>query len=224
MHTQLPSGTPAFVVHSEGADRGLVVIPDIWGLRPLFEDLCHDLAARTGWTVVSFEPFPGLGLPGATDSDGFEKRAAALGSLDDTTLLADATAAAELTGCADVGLIGFCMGGMYALKASAVGRFDRIVAFYGMVRVPPEFAGPGQGEPLDALSERGDCEVYAVMGTEDPFLPPDDIAALRSAGVEVAVYKGAEHGFVHDPERPSYRPDDAADAWDRALRFLDGLG
>jgi carboxymethylenebutenolidase len=36
-------------------------------------------------------------------------------------------------------------------------------------------------------------------------------------------YEGAEHGFVHDPGRPTHRPDDAADAWDKALAFLDGL-
>jgi carboxymethylenebutenolidase len=223
VHTRLPSGTDAFVVHSEGADRGLVVIPDIWGLRPLFERVCHDLAARTGWSVATLEPFPGQNLPGADSPEGFERRAAALRDRDDTAMLADVTAVAELTGCEHVGLIGFCMGGMYALKASAIGRFDRVVSFYGMARVPPEFEGPGQGQPLDALSDRGDCEVFAVMGTEDPFLPPEDIDALESAGVVTQVYEGAEHGFVHDPERPSYRPDDAADAWDRALRFLDGL-
>jgi carboxymethylenebutenolidase len=223
LHTRLPSGTDAFLVHSEGADRGLVVVPDIWGLRPLFEQMCHDLAARTGWSIVSIEPFPGQELPGADSPDGFERRAAALRDLDDTSILADLTAAAELTGCRDVGLIGFCMGGMYALKASAVGRFDRVASFYGMARVPPEFDGPGQGQPLDALSERGDCAVMAVMGTEDPFLPADDVAALETAGVETHVYEGAEHGFVHDPGRPSHRPDDAADAWDLALRFLDGL-
>jgi carboxymethylenebutenolidase len=219
----LPSGTAAFVVLSEGADRGLVIIPDIWGLRPLFEQTCHDVAARTGWSVACIEPFPGADLPGADAADGLDRRAAALRGADDTAILGDLTAAAELTECADVGLIGFCMGGMYALKASAVGRFDRVASFYGMARIPPEFDGPGQGQPLDALSERGDCEVLAVMGTEDPYLPPEDIAALEAAGVETVVYEGAEHGFVHDPQRPTHRPDDAADAWDRALRFLDGL-
>jgi dienelactone hydrolase len=39
-------------------------------------------------------------------------------------------------------------------------------------------------------------------------------------GVEVVRYEGAEHGFVHDPARPTHRPADAADAWARALAFL----
>ena len=31
---------------------------------------------------------------------------------------------------------------------------------------------------------------------------------------------GAEHGFIHAPERPTHRADDAADAWRRVLAFL----
>ena len=37
---------------------------------------------------------------------------------------------------------------------------------------------------------------------------------------EVVVYPEADHGFVHAPERPVHRPDDATDAWQRTLRFL----
>jgi len=223
MHIELPSATPAFLVHADGADRALVIVPDIWGLRPLFEEMCHAVSARTGWSVVCFEPFPGVDLPGADDPAAMAARTAALHDLDDTALLADATAAADATGCGAAGLIGFCMGGMYALKASAVGHFDRVVAFYGMVRVPEAWTGPGQGQPLDALAERGDCEAMAIVGTADPYTPADDVAELKRLGVEVVTYEGAEHGFVHDPGRPTHRPDDAADAWDRALRFLDGL-
>ena len=34
---------------------------------------------------------------------------------------------------------------------------------------------------------------------------------------EVVVYEGADHGFVHDADRPAHRADDAADAWTRVL-------
>lgn len=224
MDTTLPSGTAAHVVRPDGADRGLVVVPDIWGLRPLFTQLCHDLSARTGWAVGCFEPFPGLDLPTTQDADGLAARGAALRELSDDALLADAVAAADATGCDRAGLIGFCMGGMYALKSSATGRFDRVAAFYGMIRVPDGWAGPGQGQPLDALARRGDCDVMAVVGTADGWTPPDDVAALEDAGVHVVRYEGADHGFVHDPSRPTHRPDDAADAWDRVLAFLDGVG
>ena len=51
MRIELPSGTPAELARPEGdASRGLVLVPDIGGLRPLFDDLCARLAddARLG--------------------------------------------------------------------------------------------------------------------------------------------------------------------------------
>jgi hypothetical protein len=33
-------------------------------------------------------------------------------------------------------------------------------------------------------------------------------------------YPDAEHGFAHAPERPAHRPDDAADAFQRAHTWL----
>lgn len=225
MDLTLPSGTPAMAHPTEGASRGLVIVPDIWGLRPLYARMVDDLAARTGWSVVAVEPFPGrdLGGDGTTaDMAAFEARSAALRSIDDERLLGDAVAAADLTGCAEVGLIGFCMGGMYALKGAAAGRFDRVAAFYGMIRVPDAWTGPGQGQPLDAVAARGDTQVMAVVGTVDTWTPPDDVDALEAFGATVLRYEGADHGFVHDPDRPAHRPADAADAWTRVLAFLAG--
>ncbi len=223
MQLDLPSGTRASVAAAEEPDRGLVVVPDVWGLRPLFDDLCHTLSARTGWTVVSFEPFPGRDLPGADHPDGVAARFAALADLSDDDLLGDAAAAADATGCDRVGLVGFCMGGMYALLGADRGRFDRIVSFYGMVTVPVDWNGPGHREPLEAVARRGPTDVMAVIGTDDEWTPADQVDRLEAAGATVVRYEGAGHGFVHDPARPTHRPDDAADAWDRALAFLAGV-
>ena len=164
MNLILPSGTPAYLSRPDSADRGLVVIPDIIGLRPLFADLCDSLSERTGWAVTSFEPFPGQDLPGPSDPAFFEARSEAMFQLVDSQLLGDAAAAADATGCASVGLIGFCMGGMYALKASNHPRFSKVVSFYGMVHVPPAWAGPGQADPLAAIKSAQAGRAMAVVG------------------------------------------------------------
>ena len=222
MDLTLPSGTPAMARLVDDAPRGLVVVPDIWGLRELYAQMVDELSERTGWSVVAVEPFPGQDLPGADAADGFDARSVALRGIDDERLLGDAVAAADLTGAPAVGCIGFCMGGMYTLKAAATRRFDRVAGFYGMIRVPDAWSGPGQGQPLDAVAARGDTEVLAIVGTADGWTPPDDVVALESAGATVLRYEGADHGFVHDPSRPAHRPDDAADAWARVLTFLAG--
>ena len=219
MRTMLPSGTPVEIAEPDGEpSAGLVIAPDIYGLRPLFDDLAARLARERGWRVVAVEPFPDQDL-----GPDVETRQKAVAGLYDDRVLADLVAAADATGCERVGLIGFCMGGMYVFKAAGLGRFDRAVSFYGMIRVPERWRSAGHGEPLDALDRPGATPVLAIIGELDPYTPPEDVAALESRpGVTVVRYPGAEHGFVHDPARPAHRPDDAADAWRRAFQFLEG--
>ncbi len=221
MRVELPSGTPAELALPDGASvRGLVLAPDIMGLRPLFDDLCRRLAVEHGWAVCAPDPFPGR------ETLTVEERQAALGELEDDRQVGDLMAAASLlterAAVQRVGVLGFCMGGMYTFKAAGTGWFDRAVSFYGMIRVPERWRGPGQGSPLDALAQPGACPVLALLGGRDPFTPPEDIEALRALGdrVTVVVYPEAGHGFVHDPDRPTHRADDAADAWSRAVAFL----
>jgi carboxymethylenebutenolidase len=171
-----------------------------------------------------------------------DQRMAAMAGLDDERQLGMLHEAAGATGCDRVSVMGFCMGGMYTLKAAGdVGRrasgatpgrrasgataapFERAVAFYGMIRVPDQWRGPGHGEPLDALRRPEACPVLAIIGDRDVWTPPDDVAALDALpNVTVVHYPEAEHGFVHDPDRPAHRAADAADAWRRAVQFLNG--
>jgi len=195
--------------------RGVVICPDIGGLRPLFDDLAARLAADHGWSVCVVEPFADHAGSSVEDRVG-----GLAGQLTDDRLLGDMVAAADLTGAPAVAAMGFCMGGMYALKASGTGRFDRAVAFYGMIHVPEAWRGQGQGEPLDAIGRRGATEVMAIIGERDAWTPPEHVAELEAAGAFVVRYPEAEHGFVHDASRPAHRASDAADAWSRVSGFL----
>ncbi len=221
MRRILSSGTPVEIIEGS-SERALVVVPDIWGLRPLFVDLAQMVANRTGWTVACIEPFPGQDLPGMDAEDGLAIRGAALRSITDDALLGDVTEAADLTGKPRVGVVGFCMGGMFALKAASTGRFDNAVSFYGMAHVQEAWQGPGQGDPVEMLGRPGSARAMELVGTEDPFVPSEHIDDLENAGVTVHRYQDAGHGFVHDPSRPAHRADYAEDAWNKALAFLAG--
>lgn len=216
MRIQLPSGTAAELVHpSTGpSNRGLVVIPDIMGLRPLCDGIVADLSEANGWSVCAYELYPGQ------EHLDLEGRHEASAAMDDDRVLGDAVAAADATGAGTVAILGFCMGGMYVLKAVATGRFDRHCPFYGMIRVPDSWRGPGQGEPLDALAVGDSSSVLAVIGVEDRWTPPGDVDALAATGATVVRYEGADHGFVHDPSRPAHRAAAAADAWERVVGWL----
>jgi len=219
MRITLPSGTVAELARPENAkaEQGLVLLPDIGGLRPLFDDHCARLAEQHGLVVCAPEPFPGL------EDTSIEWRLEHAAEVSDTRRLEDIVAAADATGCERVGIIGFCMGGMFTLKAAGTGRFARAVAFYGMIRTPDNWKAEGNVEPLDAVTAPTACPVMEVIALNDHWTPPDDVAALEATGATIVRYAGADHGFVHDASRPTHRAEDAADAWSRSIAFLTEL-
>jgi carboxymethylenebutenolidase len=215
VHTR-PDGMPV---------AGVVLHPDIMGIRPLFDDMAERLASH-GLAVAVIEPFARRSDSERAAGD-VATRMGWVVDLDDEDVLGDLSAAADLLvvedGVTTVGVLGFCMGGFYALKAAATERFDRAVSFYGMLRPPEAWQGPGQTSPLDTAADV--CPTLAIFGSADSMTPASDIAALRDAWAgrddcEIVVVEGAEHGFVHDPDRPAHRPDDAAALWIRALKWL----
>ena len=218
MRITLPSGTPAEIDTSvTSPSMGLVIAPDIFSLRPLFDDMVARLAREWNMAVCAVEPFPGRSL-GAD----IQPRFAAVPSLDDAAHLRDLHEAADALGTERVGLMGFCMGGMYCFKSAVSPRFARIASFYGMIRIPTDWQSSTQAEPL-ALLARGEAKkVLAIIGAKDPYTPPADVSALRSAGCNVVEYPDAEHGFAHDAMRPSHRATDAADAFARTRDWLLG--
>src|SRR5581483_596957 len=219
------TAVPAYHARPEGeALGGVVLSPDISGLRPLMEDICRRLATH-GLAVCAPETYARLIPPGG--SLDIEARRARAGELHDDVILEDLAEAADHLVAADgvgtVSVMGFCMGGSYALKAAATGRFERAVAFYGMVRTPAAWAGGGLRDALDVVADA--CPTLAMFGELDALIPPEDVEALRAAWAgradhKVVVYPQADHAFAHDPDRPVHRPDDAADAWRRCLAFL----
>ena len=211
----LSTGTPVDVARVEAPRMGLVVTPDIFGLRPLFETLITRWANDWQMSVAAVEPFPGHSF-----GDGVEERFAAVGRLDDDKHLGDLLLAADVLDTPVVGLIGFCMGGMYCFKSARHERFQRIASFYGMIKTPEAWRGGGLREPLACLISGYADRVLAIIGGNDPYTPPADVDELRSTGASVVTYPDAEHGFAHDSSRPSHRADDAADAFERTRTWL----
>ena len=218
---------PAVHARPDGMPRaGLVLHPDGGGLRPLFEDMARRIATY-GIAVCAVEQFAGVA---PAERSTVEQRIGRIRDLDDRQQLDMLSVAADLLVVEDdvsrVCVLGFCMGGHYTFKAAAADRFDAAVAFYGMLRTPDDWNGSGHTvEPLDVAAEM--CPTLAIFGTADPWTPAADIDALRAAwqgrtDCEIVLIDGADHGFVHDPERPVHRAAEAAACWERALGWVLG--
>lgn len=219
MRITLPSGTVAEIVTVESPSMGLVITPDIFGLRPLFDDHVARFAKEWNMSVIAVEPFPGQEDALGADVD---KRFAAVPMLKDDDHLRDLELACDVLKTKRTGLMGFCMGGMYCFKSARSKRFDRIASFYGMITMPEAWRSSTQREPLDILRSGHADRVLAIIGAKDPYTPPADVEQLRSTGSSVQVYVDAEHGFAHDTARPAHRVDDARDAFDRTKDWLLG--
>jgi dienelactone hydrolase len=215
----LPSGTAAEIVRVGEPTMGLVITPDIFGLRPLFDDHVSRFAREWNMSVIAVEPFPGQEAALGAD---VEKRFAAVPGLRDDDHLRDLEMAADELGTSRVGLVGFCMGGMYCFKAARSERFDRIASFYGMIVLPDAWKSTSQAEPLDLLHAGHADRVLAIIGAKDTYTPPSDVEKLRVTRTTVQVYEDAEHGFAHDVSRPAHRAADAADAFARTEMWLRG--
>jgi carboxymethylenebutenolidase len=155
-------------------------------------------------------------------------------------VVADVEAAAELLASSGttqgrrVGVVGFCMGGSYALLAACGGRgIAAAVAFYGLLSHEhgllhdPAGLDPAR-KPRSPLAAARDlsCPLLAFFGAEDRFVPLEDVRELerRLAGSaqpsEVVVVPGAGHAFMNDTRPDAFRPDSAREAFARTAAFL----
>src|SRR6185436_7449980 len=138
MRITLRTGTAAELAVPNGKPaRGLVLSPDIEGLRPLFDEMTARLAREQGWAVCTPEPYPGRENLSVDDRFDAQYR--------DPEVIGDLIAAANLLtelSATRVAVMGFCIGGMASFKAAGTGLFDRAVSIYGMIRIPKPWTGP----------------------------------------------------------------------------------
>jgi carboxymethylenebutenolidase len=122
-----------------------------------------------------------------------------------------------------IGVIGFCMGGAFALVCAPRGEFSAAAVNYGEV--------PKDAERVLA----GSCPVVASYGARDPMgtsHPKRLETALTALNVphDVKVYPDAGHSFM-SPKPPllkpvtalarlDFKPEAAQDAWQRIFAFF----
>ncbi|MGZ8734967.1 MAG: dienelactone hydrolase family protein [Acidimicrobiia bacterium] len=206
-------------VPAGGSGPGVLVVQEWWGLVPQIEGVCDRLATE-GFVALAPDLYHGE-IAEHTEMD----RAAELMN----TLPLD-RAARDMSGAIDfllgheavdgeqVGVVGFCMGGMLTLVLAAREgeRIGAAVPFYG--------APLGDSEPdWSGLT----APVLGHFAEGDDFFPAAAVldleARLRERGNDVSftMYPGTGHAFANETNAlGTYDADASFQAWLRTLEFL----
>jgi carboxymethylenebutenolidase len=203
---------------------GIVILPDVRGLHPFFEELALRFA-EAGVHAVAVDYFSRTAGTDRRD-ESFDYQAHVPQTRPET-LNADIAAAASFLRSAEGGradrlfTVGFCFGGRISYLQAAAGLdLAGVIGFYGQ----PQGAHPN-GLPAPADVATGfKCPVLAIWGGADQGIGPDKISAfedaLQAAGVEhrSVIYPNAPHSFF-DRHATDFA-DASEDAWRQMLDFL----
>ena len=208
----------------EPSGAGIVIVPDVRGLHPYYEELTLRLA-EAGVDAIGIDLYSRTAGSSARD-EGFEYEPH-VAQLDPGTVDDDVASAVGFLRTADGGQpdrlysVGFCLGGRVSLLQAAAG-----LDLAGVIGLYPWPAGPhrsGLPAPADE-APRFACPVLTLYGGTDAGIPAEAreafARALEAAGVEhrSVVYDDAPHSFF---DRKAAEFSDASDgAWREMLEFM----
>ena len=216
----------AFVARAERSlGPAIVVLPDVRGLFPFYEELAMRFAER-GYDAVVMDYFGRTaGVSKRDEQFEFREHIAQTtfeGVKNDVAACVAYLRSAPGSGAREVFTVGFCYGGSGSWAQAANGHgLSGAIGFYGH----PTREGFPQGAPATIdLIEQFECPILGLMGGADQGIPQEEVAkyeaALEAAGAdhEIVSYSGAPHSFF-DRGFEEYA-EESEDAWERVLRFL----
>ena len=223
-----PAGTAdAYFVHpATGSAPGVLIWPDIFGLRPAFRQMGKRLA-ESGYAVVVVNPFyrvkkaPTAANGATTPIPDLLPLAKAL---DETVQMTDAKAFVawldsqpSVAKNKKIGTQGYCMGGPIAFRTSAAvpERVGAVASFHGGGLVTDLPNSPH----LQAAKSK--AQFLIAIASNDDHRSPNEKNVLKETFekakllAEIEVYSGA-HGWC-PPDSRVYNEADAEKAWKRLL-------
>ena len=231
-----PDGTAdAYFAHpGEGSHPGVLMWPDIFGLRPAFRHMGRRLA-EAGYAVMVPNPFYRTKrAPTAPENPDFNDKPtrdalmALMGSLTPDSVVTDARA---FVGWLDsqpsvdrkrrMGTMGYCMSGPYTLRTAAAlpERVGAGASFHGggMVTDKPD-------SPHLVIPKIKGQFLVAIASNDDQRQPEQKTVLREAFGkakvpAEVEVYEGALHGWC-PPDSRVYNDAQAERAWSRMLALF----
>ncbi len=215
----------------DGRWPAVLLVPDIYGLRPTFEEMGRRLAAL-GYAVLVPNPFyrmkrapmPDWKLDWST-VEGREKAMALVHAMTQDRVATDAEAMfafldaqPEVDTTKKAGVQGYCMGGTVALRMAAVlpERIGAVASFHGGGLVTPAPDSPHR--LVSKITAEALIAIAADDDAKEPGARPALEQAFAQAGLtaQVEVFAGTNHGWCV-PDAPSHNLNAAEQAWEKLV-------
>ena len=224
-----PDGTAdCYFVHpASGAAAGVLIWPDIFGLRPAFRQMGKRLA-ESGYSVLVVNPFYRVKKAPTADAGAatpIQQVMPLAQGLNETTHRVDAKAfigwlsqQSSVARNRKMGTQGYCMGGPMAFRTAAAvpDRVGAVASFHGGGLVTQTPNSPH----LQAAKSK--AQFLIEIAENDDMRSPNDKTALKETfakanlPAEIEVYAGAAHGWC-PPDSQVYNEPLAEKAWGRLL-------
>jgi carboxymethylenebutenolidase len=202
--------TPA----GSGPFPGIVVIHEWWGVNDWVKEQASKLADQ-GYAALAIDLYRGK------VADNPNAAHELMRGVPEDRAARDLHAAVEFLKSQPnvrkdrIASIGWCMGGGYSLNvALAEPTLTAAVINYGHLATDP------------AALHKINAAILGNFGGQDQGIPPDDVRkfeeALKKDGkkADIKIYPDAGHAFENPNNKGGYRAQDAADAWQRTVKFL----
>jgi carboxymethylenebutenolidase len=214
-----------------GPFSAVVIVHEIHGLTEHIRDVARRFAAA-GYVGLALDLYSREGPPTLEALKDQAARNAFVSALPDRRVVGDVQAAVAFLRTRPevrrdrLGVVGFCMGGTVTLlSACHTPDLAAAVVFYGGRLIYKEITENKPASPVELVGHIR-CPILCLYGGADASVPLPDIERLRDTlethrkTFEFKIYPGASHAFFNDA-REFYRPDEARDAWQRTLTFLE---
>jgi carboxymethylenebutenolidase len=194
-----------------GAGAGVLVLHAWWGLNDTFRHFCDRLAGE-GFVTLAPDLYDGAVASTRADAERLMRQMDKAAARKTLNVAIKDLAAHPSVNQPGLGVVGFSMGGYYAL-GMACQKPKQIAAAV-------TFYGSGRGKFAEAQAA-----FLGHFAAEDEFEPAEDVHQLeqfiRQAGKTTTfyTYPGTKHWFF-EADRPEYDPAAAQLAWERTVAFL----
>jgi len=194
--------------------RAIIAVHEWWGLSKWVKEQATNLA-KNSYVVLAVDLYRGKVATSPSEARKLKRDLTEDRAIHDLKMAFDYLMGRPEVDPKHIGSLGWSMGGRLALQlAIHEPRLAACVVNYGSL--------PTKSIDIKKIN----AQVLGIFGSHDRAIPRDKVRAFEmrmnaeKKPVDIKIYDGAGHAFENPGNKVGFRPEAAADAWLRTLRFF----